>query len=94
MIRKLWRFTAVVLTAAATALLATSCASAVGAKGEAEQTQKRFKTALYLDDGSAGNGVFHWIHLIANSPQLEFYGVTGQDVRDGNRHHRQLYRTE
>ena len=84
MIRNFRCFTAVALIAAATALFATSCATAGNSeKPEAEKPAKRFKTALYLDDGSAGNGVFHWIRLIANSPQLEFYGVTGQDVRDG-----------
>ena len=84
MLRKFGHFTAVVLTAAATMLCATSCASVDGGAKPAEQPPaKRFKTALYLDDGSAGNGVFHWIRLIANSPQLEFYGVTGQDIHDG-----------
>ena len=44
---------------------------------------KRLKVALYVDDGSAGNGVFHCIRLIAHSPQLELYGITGAGVREG-----------
>ena len=49
----------------------------------AERPAKKLKVALYLDSGSAGNGVFHWIRLISHSPQLELHGVTGQDVRAG-----------
>ena len=68
----------------ATTLFATSCASAGGTAGTAEERpEKRLKVALYLDSGSAGNGVFHWIRLIAHSPQLELHGVTGEDVRAG-----------
>ena len=75
---------AVVLVALATALSAASCASTSDtAKPPAEQSAKRLKVALYLDSGSAGNGVFHWIRLIAHSPQLELHGVTGEDVRAG-----------
>ena len=74
---------------AAAALTAVFFAvSAVAAAGDparpvAERPAKRLKVALYLDSGSAGNGVFHWIRLIANSPQLELHGVTGKDVRAG-----------
>ena len=44
---------------------------------------QRLKVALYVDDGSAGNGVFHCIRLIAHSPQLALYGITGAGVREG-----------
>ena len=63
---------ALLLTAAAA--FGPSCAAAPA---------KRLKVALYLDAGSAGNGVFHWIRLIAHSPQMELHGVTGRDVRAG-----------
>ena len=79
-IRRFGRFTTVVTAVLATAFLATSYASA---GGTAERPAKRLKVALYLDSGSAGNGVFHWIRLIAHSPQLELHGVTGEDVRAG-----------
>ena len=78
------RLIAVAPIALATVLFATSCASADGtANGAAEQPARRLKVALYLDSGSAGNGVFHWIRLISHSPQLELHGVTGEDVRAG-----------
>lgn len=70
------RFMAVVPIVAAMAFFATSHAAA-------ERPAKRLKVALYLDSGSAGNGVFHWIRLISHSPQLELHGVTGEDVRAG-----------
>ena len=44
---------------------------------------QRLKVALYVDDGSAGNGVFHCIRLIAHSPQLKLYGITGAGIREG-----------
>ena len=82
--RGFWHFMAVVPVALAMALSAASCASTSDtAKPTAEQSAKQLKVALYLDSGSAGNGVFHWIRLIAHSPQLELHGVTGEDVRAG-----------
>ena len=84
MIRKFRRFTAVVLTAAATALFATSCATAGNKeKPEAEKPAKRLKAALYLDSGSQGSGVFRWARLLEYSPQFELCFVNGKDVRDG-----------
>ena len=78
------RFMAVVPVALATVFSATSCASTDNAaKPVAEQPSARLNVALYLDAGSAGNGVFHWIRLISHSPQLELHGVTGEDVRAG-----------
>ena len=84
LIRRFKRFMAVVPIALATVLSAASCGSTEHtAKPVEEQSVKRLKVALYLDSGSAGNGVFHWIRLISHSPQLELYGVTGEDVRAG-----------
>ena len=68
---------------AAVFFAAPYAAADVAAPPAAKQPAKRLKVALYLDSGSAGNGVFHWIRLIANSPQLELHGVTGKDVRAG-----------
>ena len=82
--RGFWHFMAVVPVALAMALSAASCASTNDtAKPALERPAKRLKVALYLDSGSAGNGVFHWIRLISHSPQLELHGVTGEDVRAG-----------
>ncbi|MBQ7694914.1 MAG: hypothetical protein IJT50_07290 [Lentisphaeria bacterium] len=70
--------------ALAAVLFSFSCASPDGVHGgTAERQEKRLKVALYLDSGSAGNGVWHWIRLISHSPQLELHGVTGKDVRAG-----------
>ena len=71
--------------AVATVVLAAVCSAAshASAGGTEERPAKRLKVAIYLDSGSAGNGVFHWIRLIAHSPQLELHGVTGADVRAG-----------
>ena len=71
-------FAAVAAVALATVLFAGGSAAMA-----ADRPAKRLKVALYLDSGSAGNGVFHWIRLIAHSPQLELHGVTGEDVRAG-----------
>ena len=83
-IRGFGRLMAVAATAWATVFFATShAATEITEKPVAERPAKRLKVALYLDSGSAGNGVFHWIRLIAHSPQLELHGVTGEDVRAG-----------
>ena len=70
--------------ALAAALFAVSCASTGDGSGTAAaRPGKKLKVALYLDSGSSGNGVCHWIRLISHAPQLELYGVTGEDVRSG-----------
>ena len=75
------RFAAAALAAA---LFTVSCASTESTSGPAAaQPGKRLKVALYLDAGSSGNGVYHWIRLISHSPQLELHGVSGEDVRAG-----------
>ena len=75
---------AVVPVALAMVFFATSCTAANRpSEPAAERPAKRLKVALYLDSGSAGNGVFHWIRLISHSPQLELHGVTGKDIRAG-----------
>ena len=72
------------MAVAAVVLAAVCFATSHASAGDtAERPAKRLKVALYLDSGSAGNGVFHWIRLIAHSPQLELHGVTGEDVRAG-----------
>ena len=77
-------FAVVAATALATVFFASSLAATeITGKPVEERPAKRLKVALYLDSGSAGNGVFHWIRLIAHSPQLELHGVTGEDVRAG-----------
>ena len=78
------RFTAVVAIAAATVLLAASCASTSGnAKSSAVQPTRRIRAALYLDKGSSGNGVFHWARLLEYAPQIELNCLNGEDIRDG-----------
>ena len=69
--------------ARAVALFTVSCASTESASAPAVQPGKRLKVALYLDSGSSGNGVYHWIRLISHAPQLELHGVSGEDVRAG-----------
>ena len=69
--------------AALTALFTVSCASTSASGPKAAQQEKRLKVALYLDSGSSGNGVWHWIRLISHAPQLELHGVNGKDVRAG-----------
>ncbi|MBQ7207652.1 MAG: hypothetical protein IJS01_07650 [Lentisphaeria bacterium] len=70
--------------AALAALFTVSCASTGSASGpETAHPEKRLKVALYLDSGSSGNGVYHWIRLISHAPQLELHGVNGTDVRAG-----------
>jgi len=82
-IRGLGRIAAALSVALAPVIFAASVAADDLARPDAERSAKRLKVALYLDSGSAGNGVFHWIRLISHSPQLELYGVTGKDVRAG-----------
>lgn len=72
-----------VLSVTAAAFFTVSCVTADGKVKTAEQPAKRIRAALYLDSGSAGNGVFHWGRLLAYSPQIEAGYVNGQDIQDG-----------
>ncbi|MBQ9337521.1 MAG: hypothetical protein IJS14_09540 [Lentisphaeria bacterium] len=61
-------------------LAAVSCAGPLRAE---PVPVRRLRAALYIDRGSAGNGVLEHVRLLEYSPEVELTLVTGQDIRDG-----------
>ena len=79
-----YRYGAAVILTAAVVQFTVSCISSDGAsKPAVGPAAKRIRTALYLDQGSLGSGVFHWARLLHYSPQIELRFVNGEDIRGG-----------
>ncbi|MBO5722728.1 MAG: hypothetical protein J6S19_06400, partial [Lentisphaeria bacterium] len=46
--------------------------NALSAKSAEQGAAPKVRVALYVDNGSRGNGVLQWAGLVAFSPQAEF----------------------
>ena len=43
----------------------------------------KIRIGLFVDNGAAGNGLYHLASMIEHSPQAELVLLMGQDIRDG-----------
>ncbi|MBQ7176735.1 MAG: hypothetical protein IJS08_04900, partial [Victivallales bacterium] len=70
-----------------TALLAAIC-SVIGISCATPQCQQvaqqaQVRAALYVDKGSYGNGMRHWVRLLEYSPQVQLGFIDGKGIREG-----------
>ena len=60
-----------------------AASSLLSASSAGLNSASKVRIALYVDDGSRGNGVLQWASFVAFSPQTEFSTITGEEVRNG-----------
>ena len=60
-----------------------AAASLLSASSAGLNSASKVRIALYVDDGSRGNGVLQWASFVAFSPQTEFSTITGEEVHTG-----------
>ena len=67
------------LTAICT-VIGVSCATP-----QCQQTAKQaqVRAAMFIDEGSYGNGMRHWVRLLEYSPQVQLDFIDGKGIREG-----------
>ena len=68
------------LIVAACSMLGISCATP---QQQQAKKQAQVKAALFVDEGSYGNGMRHWIRLLEYSPQIQLDFIDGKAIREG-----------
>ena len=76
------KFSLKIFSISAAVMLLVSAAAAAEADSKTAPV-KSIKAALYVDDGSAGNGVFYWAILLKHSPGITLELLNGADIRAG-----------
>ena len=66
--------------AAICSVIGVSCATPQGPQA-AKQPQVR--AAMFIDEGSYGNGMRHWVRLLEYSPQVQLGFIDGKGIREG-----------
>ena len=61
-------------------VLAISCATP---QGQQVAKQAQVRAAMYIDEGSSGNGVREWVRLLEYSPQIQLGFIDGKGIREG-----------
>ena len=70
-------------TAAVSLLLLCGACSTVQPTPDAPAQAKTVKASIYIDSGSYGNAVLHWIRLLEYSPEVELSLISGKEIREG-----------
>ena len=66
--------------AAICSMLCISCATPASPQ---VSKQAQVKAAIYIDEGSAGDGMREWVRLLEFSPQIQLNFIDGKTIREG-----------
>ena len=75
----------IIKTAIMAAICSVVCISFATPQCNEVGTQAQGRVALFVDKGSYGNGMHHWLRLLEYSPQVQLDFVYGKAIRDGSR---------
>ena len=73
-------FSKTVFIAAICSVICISCATP---QRQQADSQAQVRAAMYVDRGSYGNGMRHWVRLLEYSPQVQLDFIDGKGIREG-----------